>query len=83
VQAQDEVLHQRKIINYFQERSADYKLDFLQAEHLREEKNAFPKNIEAILESLLYLKKKCLSATNELVDKAIKVNDFLTVKFLD
>ncbi|WP_338985688.1 ferritin-like domain-containing protein [Spiroplasma endosymbiont of Diplazon laetatorius] len=77
VQAQDEFLHQRRIMNYILNNQQDYKIGSIEI------KTFELKNIEGILKEYISLRKNFIIMTNEFTNNAKNKNDFATVKFYE
>lgn len=77
VQAQDEVLHTRKIYNYLIGR--DQKLDV----KVNQTKNGQEKSLLELIKNYKKYKEDFIQKTYNLIDEAKKVQDYLTTKFLD
>ncbi|MGL5268817.1 MAG: ferritin-like domain-containing protein [Spiroplasma sp.] len=78
VQAQDEVLHQRKIMNYFFQREANFTITsiVLKSDKVR------VRSVEEILIWLHNTKSEFLNQTHEIIEIARNAKDYTTVHFL-
>ncbi|AUB31197.1 ferritin-like domain-containing protein [Spiroplasma floricola] len=77
VQAQDEFLHQRRIINYLLDRGQNYKIGSVEIT------TPDLKNIEDILKEYIKCRTHFANITNEFTNNAKEKMDFTTVKFYE
>lgn len=77
VQAQDEVLHQRRIMNFIMDRNGEYKIKNINIIF-----SDF-KNIHDILNAYYKYRQFFIDITNKFVKNAQLINDFVTNKFYD